>query len=365
MNTKRLARLVYLVGTLKDRTPRLPKALRKYIPQMEIIEACTQGANAAAADLDVDVDRLRRLFKEGKRHGEPSPEEIRTILSREVMDSDKLDDLTLRQKTRVIALVDSYLNSSDDHMVAREETSLGSIKEIPKMHRWESGFTPLDLVLGGCYQGVHTIVARPGGGKTATCLSIASCIKKTHPKWNILFFEMEIPRNLMLARMGPLIEKGYFTEEDELITGGTTIADLVEKVKERRVARPDERLVIFVDSPDTMPGISMDARRFELGFIYRQLVKIKGQEGVEALFVTSQPNRASKGPIQQRNIAESWEKVILSDSVTAIARAGFDRLQIRSLKNRFGIEGLEVLYHYDFVTLESNEAFLVDEDGEW
>lgn len=360
MNPKRLARLVYLSFKMRDKTPTIPKSLRRYLSNIEVIETARLGLVATASELDIPVERLRKLAKSGKKYGrEVSPKEFRLLVAREIEGHSKLDDLPLNSKLKVLGILDLFVNLPDNSMVALEEVSLGEVKDIAEIDKWDSGFTPIDLVTGGLYKGVLVIMANPGGGKTSTIISIAEAIKRTHPKWSIIFFEEEIPQKLMLSRMRTVFERVTFTKRDVLVTGGTTIQEIMDRLKERDKKYPKERRVIIIDSPDTMPGLSGENRRFILGDIYRDLVRIKQHKQTELVIVASQPNR-KKGAMTLTSLAESWEKAWLVDLVISVTKAGYRKLRMKVLKNRFGLPDQEVLYDYNFEDLTFDSAELED-----
>ncbi len=366
MTPKRLARLIYLSAKLRGRTPEIPRTLRRYVSQIEIIQACRYGIGGAASSLDIPIEELRKLAKKGKRYGAASAEEFRLLITKEVEGADGLDDLNLNDRMRVLAMLNAFLSTDDDAMVGREEVKLGKVKKIREVQKWESGFEPLDLVTGGLYKGLLTLMAHPGGGKTSTMISLAEMIKRTHPKWNIIFFEQELPQSLMLSRMKPAFERMKFGKRDLLVTGGVSMPEIMERLRDRdRGGNNKERRVVFLDSPDTMPGLAAENRRFELGSIYRECVRIKEQKQTQLVVVASQPNRASKGKLTLASLAESWEKAWLADMVIGIQKTGFKRLRMISLKNRFGVPDQEVAYGYDFETLEFSDSYLEEEEEDW
>lgn len=365
MTPKRLARLIYLAAKLRERTPNIPKTLRRHVSQVEVIEACCLGIGGAASTLDIPVDELKKLARRGKKYGRASPEEFKLLVAKEVERSRILDDLPLNQRLRALSTLDTFVSQDESIMVGREEIRLGTVKDPPDVQKWESGFSPVDLVTGGLYQALMVFMAYPGGGKTSTMISLAECIKKEHQKWNILFFEQELPQKLMLSRMKPSFGRVEFGPKDLLVTGGVPMPEIMDRIKDRDKGGNKEKRVVFIDSPDTMPGLAAENRRFELGSIYRDLVRIKEQPQTQLVVAASQPNRKKRGRLTLDSVAESWEKAWLTDIVLGIQKSGFNRLRMLSLKNRFGIPDQEVVYGYDFTTLEFEDAFLEEEEGDW
>lgn len=283
------------------------------------------------------------------------------IAGREISMHPGLEDLSLKNKTRAMAELDVFINGADDSMVDLERSSFADVDGIEPMPTFETGFVPLDIALGGVYEGVLLIAAKPGVGKTSTMLAMSECIKRTHPDWNICFFEQEFSRNLAIARMKGIYERGNpFGKRDLLVTGGTSIEEIMDELKARdkRFKRPEKR-VVFIDSPDTMPGLGAENRRFELGHVYRKCVRIKEQPQTQLVVVASQLNRKKGGPALDK-LAESSDKSWLTDMVVVLTKAGHNRMKMQVIKNRFGPPDQAVIYHFNMEKLISEESELED-----
>jgi len=350
MKPAKVSRLIYLAARLGSTAPTIPRQLTKFFPEIELVEATKLGAEAASDMLDIEPTQLRMMYTAGKKQGkEATAEEFRIIIGKAIQDNLDETDLPFDKKLGLLGLIDKFVNGTDQSMILYGKTGLGaSVGKPEDIEKWKSGFKPLDLVMGGMYQGILVIMAPPGAGKTSTMLTLAQCMKKQHPDWPVWFFEQEIPERLMLARMGPLFETGVFTDDDTLISGGMSIHEIVEELNSDPTHNTDR--VVFIDSPDSMPGMSSDNRRFELGYIYRELVRIK--ERSRLVVVASQPRRKNKANFSLQDVAESWEKAWYADMMVGIWHIGENRLQMKNLKNRFGPGGKEVSYDYDLATLE-------------
>lgn len=357
----KVSRLVYLAAKLASSTPSVPRQLTKYFPEVELIEGAKLGAEAASDMLGVQPEQLRQMYKAGKRQGvEASADEFRVIVGKAVQENIEETDLAFDKKLGMLGLIDKFVNGTDQSMILYGKTALGSsIGHPEEIEKWKSGFKPLDLIMGGMYQGILVVMAPPGSGKTTIMLVLAQCIKKMHPEWPIWFFEQEIPERLMLARMAPLIDTGVFTDEDTLVTGGMSIHEIVEELGSDPTHSTDR--IVFIDSPDSMPGMSSDNRRFELGYIYRELVRIK--ERSRLVVVASQPRRKNKANFTLQDVAESWEKAWYADMMIGIWHIGDNRLQMKNLKNRFGPGGKEVSFDLNLETLEWGNARLEEDWG--
>lgn len=350
MKPAKISRLIYLSARLGSTAPTIPRQLTKYFPEVELIEATKLGAEAASDMLDVEPAQLQMMYKAGKKQGkEATPEEFRVIIGKAIQDNIEGTDLPFDKKLGMLGLIDKFVNGVDQSMIMYGKTGLGaSVGQPEDIEKWKSGFKPLDLIMEGLYQGILVIMAPPGAGKTSTMLTLAQCIKRQHAEWPLWFFEQEIPERLMLARMKPLLETGAFTDDDTLISGGMSIHEIVEELNSDPTHNTDR--IVFIDSPDSMPGMSSDNRRFELGYIYRELVRIK--ERSRLVVVASQPRRKNKSNFTLQDVAESWEKAWYADMMVGIWHVGENRLQMKNLKNRFGPGGKEVSFDYNLETLE-------------
>lgn len=359
MKPAKVSRLIYLSAKLGSQAPAIPRQLTKYFPEVELIEACKLGAEAAADMIDVEPVQLKTMYKAGRKQGkEATQEEFRVLIGKAIQENVEETDLAFDKKIGLFGLIDRFVNGTDQAMIMYGKTGLGStMKEPEEIEKWKSGFKPLDLIMGGMYQGILVVMAPPGSGKTTTMLVLAQCIKKMHPEWPVWFFEQEIPERLMLSRMKPLIETGVFTDDDTLITGGMSIHEITEELNNDPTHNTDR--VVFIDSPDSMPGMSSDNRRFELGYIYRELVRIK--ERSRLVVVASQPRRKNKANFTLQDVAESWEKAWYCDMMVGIWHIGDNRLQMKNLKNRFGPMGKEVSFDLDLATLDWGEVRLEED----
>lgn len=361
MKPAKISRLIYLAAVLGPSAPAIPRQLTKYLPEIELIEATKLGAEAASDMLDVEADQLRQMYKSGKKQGkEATPEEFKVIIGKAIQESIEETDLPFDKKLGLLGLIDKFINGTDQAMISYGKTGLGpTVAKPEEIEKWKSGFKPLDLIMGGLYQGILVMMAPPGSGKTTSMLVLAQCIKQQHPEWPIWFFEQEIPERLMLARMAPLIDTGVFTDDDTLITGGMSIHEIVEELGSDPTHNTDR--VVFIDSPDSMPGMSSDNRRFELGYIYRELVRIK--ERSRLVVVASQPRRKNKSNFTLQDVAESWEKAWYADMMVGLWHIGENRIQMKNLKNRFGPGGKEVSFDLNLETLEWGNARLEEDWG--
>lgn len=346
---ERMPRLVYLAAKLERTAIKMPREIRRFVPNFDLYEETAKnGLEGAAESLDLPRAQMNKLYDLGKEQGKSaSLAEFRMLIAREVLENESLDDLPMPRRLAMMSLLDRFVNNAGDEIITTDEAQL-STKEIPPdIPKWLTGFTPLDRVLGGqgVYQGILMVMARPGEGKTSSMISIMEAIKKTHPSWQMMFFEQEIPLRLMLARMRPVLQRTTFHDSDLIVCGQLTIDEIIRKLDKppAKGEKPQKR-VVFIDSPDAMPGLDGENSTRELGSIFRKLVKIK--ERAELVVVSTQPNRRESGKMTKTSTANSWEKVWYVDMMVAQYKLGAT-MQMHCLKNRFGVEGLEIQYQYN------------------
>lgn len=355
-----MPRLVFLAAKLGPEAVKMSRELKKVIPHFDLYDAVArEGINAAAITLEIPRRQLTTLFNRGKTAGDATFEEWRLLVAQEVLEE---IDLPVKEQLSVMGQLERWVQRKDDELVAIEEVSMDDMGDGQGIPKFMTGFTPLDMCLqgGGAYQGLLVIMAPPGVGKTSIMLSILEGIHEAFPEAHNYFFEMEIPRPMMVARMAPIAKRSPFKPTDRLFTGSIPIEDVEKKLDE--FGSEDEDRVVFVDGPDAMPGLGSEGRRLELGHIYRRLVKIK--ERSRLVVVSSQPNRAGirEGSMKLSSMAESWEKAWYADMVVAVNSVGLNKMRMVCLKNRFGQKDGEVIFDYDLADLTWTDPYLEEDD---
>lgn len=358
----RMPRLVYLASRLERDSLKMPRDIRRFVPNSELYEEVAKhGLEGAAEALDIPRPQMQKLLEMGRVGGKGSLAEFRLLIAKEVMDNETLEDLPIPRRLGIMSLIDRYVNGAADNIIETDEASLNTT-DIPEgVPKFKTGFTPLDAVLvDGVYQGILMFMAQPGEGKTSTMISVMEWLKRSNPDWEMWFFEQEIPLRLMLARMKPVLTRTKFSSKDMLICGQMSIEEII-----KRLAKPpiNPNRVIFIDSPDAMPGLGSDNTTRELGHIFRQLVRIK--ESAQLVVVSTQPNRRVSGPLTKTSPANSWEKVWYVDMMVGVAKLGANRMRMHALKNRFGIEGTEVLYQYNLQDFTFDPRSIETAEDDW
>lgn len=349
-------RLIYLANQFRVPVP--PKILN-LLPEGQLIgSVATRGLQATAVELKIPQQQLQNLYEEGRPSSDEkiTEEEFRYLLGAAAMEGVQAKDLRLTEELSLTSAISDFVKQEQSQLIEYEEVSLANV-DAEKIHlpMFESGFQPLDVLLGGIAQTLITLIARPGHGKSSTFLALMGELRRTQAASSIWFFSLEMPKTMLLYRASPLFQRVEFKEDDRLYCGSYTpenILDLISK-------NPDPNRVIIYDSPDALGGGS-DQRRFVLEDLYRDLVKVKTNS--KAVFTASQPRRTDR-ILSLDSVAESWSKAWYSDTVITLTRRGnmrhkpeYTSMALASVKNRFGISDQEVRFGFNYGTLEYEPA---------
>lgn len=148
----------------------------------------------------------------------------------------------------------------------------------------------------------------------------------------------ELLRSTIKNLKGHLVIKEYPTKT---ATVGTFSA-MLERISLMK-GKPDLVIVDYADIVAATRG--NDARHLELGSIYEELRGLAGSYQVP-IWTASQANRSSleDDVIQADKIAESYNKVMISDFIVSVSRKITDKVtntaRFHVIKNRFGPDGL-------------------------
>lgn len=329
------------------------KRLLKLLPQPDLlVEAAIHGLSGITSQFGIPQAQVNELYQEGGSLDPGSAAEFRSLATQVIAGELDLrrDEFTLSEYLDRMAILNGYLTAGDQSLVANEDIPLDIVTDIGRLPKWESGFSPLDTILGGCYQGILTLIAKSGSGKTSLMLSLMEAIRSTSKSAELWFYETEIPSTLMLYRMKDIRERVQFTSRDRLICGDVTSDEIVRRVK----SDPNPNRVIFVDSPDVMSGGSGEGKRFAIEKIYRDLVTVKEHSAL--VVVASQARRKDRG-ITLESVAEAWVKVHYSDMVIGMTKLGrivqgLSQVKLSVPKNRFGMADQEITFGYNYANLE-------------
>lgn len=299
--------------------------------------------------------QLRQLHQLG-RVKNPEPGLFRIAVAQQVHNSISEAELPIRERLKLYGALDGFVSDPDDSLFQMVRVSMNKLDPEKEIEKWNSGFTPVDLVCGKLYQSLMVMMGRPGIGKTSLMLTMAECIKR-ELGWRISFFEQEIPDQLMQARMSPIVRRGNpFDDDDVLVTGGATIDDIVDIAQEK----PGDQ-VIFIDYPDLMAS-SGDSKRTDIEDIYKVTVRLKSISRM--VVVASQPRRRDN-VLSQASVADAWAKAWYADIIIGIQGIGRGKYMLRGLKNRFGPPENEVRFEYNLADLTFKDPVMEEDDPDW
>lgn len=344
------ARLVYL---LTRHSVAIPRPVLKHLPGAEWLSQLQHGLGAAGAILDVPLAHMNKIYQQGEALGLGSDAEARTLIADAVDREIERRDLDLDVKIRVYAELERFLTKTD--LIEETEIDLSTAEPPSDIPKFSTGFGPLDMALGGAYQGLVVIMARPGVGKTSVMLSVMESVVKGGMQ--ALFVESEISQPMMLGRMRHILSRTQFTPQDRLICGAWSAREVLDYVREY----PNPNRVVFFDGPDVVGGGGDTDRRFVLERAYQDLVRVKQLSRL--VVVSSQPRR-NDSRIGLTSGAESWAKAWYADAMLALEPIpGIEsRLRFRVVKNRFGPNEQQVTFKYDLVDLTWEEPEDLDEE---
>lgn len=349
-----LPRLIYLA---EEHRPPFPKSLSRIVPQGDLILAvATKGLTKATLDSSLPKEQLAQLYEKGKKgaykkNDVGSIEEFQMLVGQLASTELELrkEEMDFTEYLGQFQLVSQYVTSIADELVDTQEVDLGSEFDEPVLPKFPSGYGPLDAVTDGLYQGILTVVGKTGHGKTRNMLTLMGALKQTRAASSVWFYEVEIPLSLMLYMTKDMRDRVKFEKGDKIRTGMFTTKEILDAIEED----PDPNRVIFIDGPDAMAVASGEGKRFALEYIYRDIMRIKQRS---KLVVVSSQSRRKDSTITLESVAEAWAKTWYSDVVIGVqkvgrAPGGLSRIRMNIVKNRFGVEGREIMFPYNFETL--------------
>lgn len=327
------ARLVFLLSRYQII---LPRALTRWIPGGDWLKDLYKGALASHAY----ADQIQKLYSKGEEMGRGGPDEVVSLLGQLLDEFLDFDSLSWQEKMEIFSALGSIQGT---HLLEYEEMSMnetGGIEEIPK---FDTGLTPLDLVLGGFYQGIFLLMAQPGVGKTSLCLSLQSEIARTHAANSTLVVINELPMNVIWPRTKPLRDRIHYRETDKIICASWSSANILDYLEEH----PDPDRVVFYDSPDVPASSSGEGMRFAIASEFLNLIRIKKK--CKSVIATTWPRRRDR-VLTISSPAEASAKAWYSDAIIGMEHVGKNRL-VRVLKNRFGPVGGSAEFFYQMEDL--------------
>lgn len=354
-----ISRVLYLADRYRTR---IPKTVASSLPYGDIIREVSElGSSGAAVNLRLSNGQLTKLVEEGSEGGDGSEEELRLLIADLALGEMELrkEDMEIKEYLRFLDNIKAFSDGHAD-LVQIGEIDLGTEDDtevsIPK---FKTGFEPLDILTGGVYQGITIMMGKPGHGKTSILLSIMETLRYTEVASSIWFYNVEIPREMMLYKIRPMRRRTQFTpEEDILYCGYYSLPEIIKAVQDD----PNPDRVLIIDGPDAMTGAAGEGRRFALEAFMIELVKVK--ELLKWIVISSQVRRKDRH-ITLESGAEAWAKAWYADISVGITKIGGTRdsqVKMRIVKNRFGPSDREGIFKYDFTDLIYEDHSMQDDD---
>jgi len=352
-----LARLVYLLAANQIT---LPKELRRFLDGGDWLSELYLGLSAGAQTAGAPLEHLQDLYLQGQSLGKGSREEAFRIIGEAIDNALKDQEIPIAEKLKVYEIISRCIRQDPilEEGIVKLSSSFNGTGRVTK---WDTGFTPLDMAVQGLYQGLLVLMGKPGSGKTSLMISIIESLIKGHPELSILFVQNEIPKDLMLARIGVLKGRAEFKPQDLLVCGSWSGKEILSYVQEH----PDPNRVVIFDGPDVVSGQGgADNRRFVLEETYQDLIRVKQ---TSRLVICSSQARRQDRILELGSVAESWAKAWYADMLIGIQPAGgvggfAQRVRLKTLKNRFGPPNGSVLFRYDYADL--SWSLLADRGGD-
>lgn len=330
-NPDDLSRLIYL---LAEHHIQLPNTLANLLPFGMDLAKLHRGLGAAAP-----VEEISAYYSLGSQLGQGTRSEVSDIIARLI--EPRVVETPPKDRIKIYETLGALERGGGQGLMEYQEINLREVKDVP-IPKFNSGFTPLDEVTGGLYQGIFTFMAPPGTGKTSMFLTIMEMLAlNSIPVWK---FQNEIPPQMIEGRLSPIARRTRLADNCRLFCGPYTSKEVCEAVK----ADPDPNRVVIFDSPDVMTSGGGD-RRIELESSYQDLVRLKAF--CRAIIIPSQPKAKDVDSPGLTSPAESWAKVWYTDALVSVVRAAGSQCIMKAHKNRFGPMGRQCVFRYDYVDL--------------
>lgn len=355
----------------------IPTKFQRYIPQHDILTAVARHGIGGAKQL-LEIPSQSRQLENSYIAGrdlypdEGTESEWRMMIAQAIQSGILENEINPNTQIELIGALFTWMKSSKlDDLVQKTETDIadGEGKEIDYI---TTGLEFYDRVMGsnernkqyGFYPGLHVVMASSGTGKSTTMMLLIEALRATKSASEIWYFSLETPRELVFARMAPIMNRTKFLPgKDKVFAGTWTTGEILELIAEN----PDPNRIILYDGPDVLA--KGEGKRFALEDAYRDLVAIKSN--CKMVFTVTQRKRTD-GPMAKEDVAEAWAKVWFADSIMGLSKqgkdlaTGFDKMTSTVVKNRFGPEGIKQRWLLNQETLETQilDSERIVPDGE-
>lgn len=341
----RLFRVIALADKLRIR---IPDQFAFLLPQGKLIQKVGEvgiyGAEASG------FTGITQYAEDPEFRDEGSQQEFKLLVFSLVNEELTIRDLPIDEVVKISQVASDFMRS--DGLLTFSDASMdpADLKNLEdSLTKWPTHFTPLDRAVGGTlYQGILTLMGKPGYGKTSLILNVMDEIRKHNTASTQWFFQMEIPAAMLQWKIRQM-KNPSFTKDDRLMTGVYTMAEILKMVD----ANPDPDRIVYIDGPDVMAG-GGEEQRYNLAQIYRDMVVLK--QKCKMVLCTSQIRRNDR-VMSQESVAEAWSKAWYSDIIVGISRlregvnGSHSVLQLSTMKNRFGPNNGRCTFNYNYADL--------------
>ena len=358
-----ISRLFYLSCELKPDLPssQLLNMLGKSWSEV-IYAASKYGLGGCTAALpEVSFQQLNSLYETGSDSGAtPTVEEFRSMLAgaiyKKIKDSENISDI---QQMKLSCDLYTWFNGKDS-MSGEGELDFDAKLSIPPFTK--TGFWPIDKIHGsrGVPQGVCTLLAKPGVGKTTSAIAIAKNWKEQQIG-PVVFMQTELSAPMLCMKIEEMTitTPGLWQSGvDKLVFGRS-----VTKTMESLIDNPDPNRLVIFDSVvgHCGQGDTADSRA-KFDDLYRTLCELKNASRM-CIAVTH-----VKRGIDIANIeAAAGSSVVerLSDSMIYMSSSDIVRpdgkvtIKVEDLKNRWGRKVTPFKYLFDYT---NGNAYPLGED---
>lgn len=330
---------------------------------MEIVS--TTGNTDGYVDLVVDSYRKREMYN--------ACTSLCTMAVNETTGADELAEKMERaldyQKKVIQARNDSNVKEFSDALLDYFEQLYA---EKPK--RWKTGFSKLDLMLGGVLPETFTVLAgRSGMGKTDFALNLAVNLAQG---CRVLYLSMEMPKNQLFDRIASRIahvdsialRDGGITNSDRIKIqqafdalvgkGVQLVVDDCQQITleglERKIVKWKPQIV-FVDHVGLMKGDPKKQRWEVFTEISQGFKTMAMKHGISLIALAQQTSDVEKRQNKKANMSDVKGTDSFSNDADAMLFISSDRenhdkalwadAAIQIVKNRNGMCG-EVLFHW-------------------
>lgn len=370
MSTTLLSRLYYMACELRPALP--PTQLLSLLGKSwaPLIEAgATHGlAGSTVAIPSASMDQLAQLYMMGSDSGAtPDIDEFRSALSAAIYE--KIcgnEDFSVVQQIKLSTTLGTWMNGRDS---TNGDGILDWDAEIETPLFTKTGFYPLDRIFGsnGVPQEVHTVLSRPGVGKTTIALAIANAWRH-RDIGPVTMIQTEIAPSAIRMKVkgisgnAPIWRSGI----DNIVYGRRGAEAMLQKL----IDEPDPNRLILFDSCTGHCGQGDDAAsRTRFADLYDKLCQAKNVNRMAIAFshVKRGTDIADIESAAGSSAIERFSGGLVYLSSDGVTRPdGQVEIVIQSLKNRYGsyVRPFKFVFDYGKGTASEPDDDFVSEELE-